>query len=133
VVEKQHQPIPPHLNDLTRRVLKCAYAVHTELGPGLLESVYRTCLAHEMALAGISFRQEVPLPIVYRELKLDGGLRPDFLIEEAIILEAKAIETLAPVHEAQVLSYLKLSGRRVGLLVNFNVVSLKNGIRRLVL
>lgn len=127
-----HAAIPPRLNEISRKIVQAAYTVHSELGPGLLESVYRACLAQELLAYGLSFRQEVALPIVYREIKLEAGLRLDFLVEELVIIEVKAVEALHPVHDAQLLSYLKLSERRLGLLLNFNVALMKEGIRRLV-
>lgn len=118
---------------LTEAVIAAAIAVHRELGPGLLESVYQACLCYELETRGITFRCQVELPVVYRGTKLDCGFRIDLLVEETIVIELKAIQELAPVHEAQLLTYLKLSGRRVGLLINFNVPLLKDGIVRRVI
>ena len=118
--------------ELTHRVLACAYEVHTRLGPGLLESVYRTCLVRELNLNSLHAETEVPVGIEYRGSTLDAGFRADVVVEGRLLLELKAVERLMPIHEAQILTYLRLSKIQVGLLLNFNVTSLKNGIRRLV-
>jgi len=107
-------------------------AVHRELGPGLLESTYEACLAYELANRGLAVERQKELPVKYRGVKLDCGYRIDLLVEKKVIVELKAIERLEPIHIAQVLSYLKLSGCNVGLLINFNVKVLKDGIRRLI-
>lgn len=120
------------VNHLSRVTIECALKVHTELGPGLLESVYETCLAYELTRHGQSVRRQVRLPIQYGELKLNAALRLDLLVGDALIVEIKAVDALTPVHEAQLLTYLKLTGHRLGLLINFNVASLKRGIRRLI-
>lgn len=125
------------LSDATERVgkatLDAAFAVHKALGPGLLESVYETCLHYELSQRGIAIRCQVQLPIVYQDIKLDAGLRLDLLVEESVIVELKAVEKHNPLFEAQLLTYLKLSKLRLGFLINFNVPLLKDGIRRLVL
>jgi GxxExxY protein len=118
---------------LTEKVIGLAIEVHRQLGPGLLESAYEECLCLELQEAGLAFRRQVPLPIVYKSVRLDCGYRLDLVIEDQLILELKSVEGLLPIHEAQVLTYMKLSGVRTGLLVNFNSVVLKNGIRRLML
>jgi GxxExxY protein len=118
---------------LTRQIIGAAIEVHKELGPGLLESAYQTCLAHELNLRGIRFSQEVALPVTYKGKKLDCGYRPDFIVNDKVVVELKAVEKLEPIHEAQLLTYLKLSDCKVGLLINFNVPVLKNGIVRRVL
>jgi GxxExxY protein len=118
--------------ELTHRVLACAYEVHTRLGPGLLQSVYRTCLVHELKLNSLRAEAEVPVEIEYRGSTLDAGFRADVVVERTLLLELKAVERLMPIHVAQTLTYLRLSKIQVGLLLNFNVTSLKNGIRRLV-
>lgn len=120
------------LDDITREVIGAAIKVHRALGPGLLESAYEACIAFELAQSGLKVEAQKPLPLFYREVKLDCGYRLDLLVEEKVIVEFKAVESLSPVHEAQLLSYLRLSGCKVGLLINFNVRILKNGIRRLV-
>ena len=120
------------LNQITEAVISAAVDVHRTLGPGLLESAYEACLAFELAERGLKIEQQKPLPIVYREVKLDCGYRLDILVEEAVIVEVKSIDQLAPIHKAQLLSYLKLSGCKVGLLINFNVKVLKDGVVRMV-
>jgi GxxExxY protein len=115
---------------LTRDILACAIEVHRELGPGLLENIYNVCLQHELAASGIAFRAEVPIPVRYRERKLDAGFRADLLIQEQVLVELKALDQLLPIHDAQLLTYLRFSRIRVGLLINFNVRVLKDGIRR---
>ena len=116
--------------DLSGRVIGCAIEVHHHLGPGLLESIYEAALCHELATAGIRFARQVPLPILYKSRQLDCGFVMDLLVENALVLEIKAVAHLLPVHEAQLLTYLKVSGMTLGLLVNFNQVRLKDGIRR---
>ena len=123
----------PEQDHAARQVVQSAYAVHTALGPGLLESVYELCLIHELGLRGVPVRRQVSLPIVYKEAQLDAGLRMDLVIDDLVVVEVKAVEKLLPVHQAQVLTYLKLSRMRLGILVNFNVPLLKNGIHRLIL
>ena len=118
---------------LTEKVIGLAIEVHRQLGPGLLESAYEECLCLELQEAGLAFRRQVPLPITYKSIRLDCGYRLDLLIEDQLILELKSVEGLLPIHEAQVLTYMKLSGVRTGLLLNFNSAVLKNGIRRLML
>lgn len=121
------------LNQITDKIIGAAIKVHRALGPGLLESAYEACLAFELAEAGLSVEQQKPLPLVYRDVKLDCGYRLDLFVNDKVIVEAKAIDKLAPIHQAQLLSYLKLSDCRVGLLINFNVLILKEGgIRRVV-
>lgn len=121
-----------NLNRITESIIGAAIEVHRALGPGLLESAYEACLTFELAQRGLKVEQQKPLPVVYREAKLDCGYRLDLLVEEAVIVEVKAVDRLMPIHQAQLLSYLKLSGFKVGLLFNFNVKVLKDGIRRLV-
>jgi GxxExxY protein len=120
------------LNQITETIIGAAIEVHRSLGPGLLESAYEACLAYELGKRGLAVQQQRPLPVVYREIKLDCGYRLDLFVEENVIVEVKAVEHLAPIHDAQLLSYLKLADCRVGLLVNFNVITLKDGVRRLV-
>ena len=116
---------------LTERIIGAAIAVHRELGPGLLESTYEECLAAELSFWKICFEKQVALPIVYRERELVRAYRLDFLVESRVIIELKAIEKIAPIHEAQMLTYLRLSNLDVGLIINFNSVPLKSGIRRI--
>jgi GxxExxY protein len=120
------------LNKITEKIINGAISVHRELGPGLLESAYEACLLYELASQNLKVERQKGLPLRYRGIQLDCGYRLDLLVEEAIIVEIKAIEKLEPIHEAQLLSYLKLSKCPVGLLINFNVRILKDGIRRLV-
>jgi GxxExxY protein len=120
-------------NDVSRFVLDAAMKVHTTLGPGLLESTYQACLAQELRKTGLSVQSEVALPVVYDGIKLEIGYRIDLLVENLVIVEVKSIEALAPIHFAQVLSYLTLSGKSLGLVINFNVVHLKDGIKRFVM
>jgi len=120
------------INTITEKIIGGAIAVHTALGPGLLESAYETCLLFELKEQGLSLKQQVPLPIKYKNVELDCAYRLDLVVEEKVIIELKSIESLLPVHKAQLLSYLKLSGYKAGLLINFNVNTLKNGIVRLV-
>jgi len=123
---------PESLNRITGSVIEAAIRVHRALGPGLLESAYEACLAYELAQLGFKVEQQKPLPLVYQEVKLDCGYRLDLLVEEKVIVEVKAVDRIAPIHQAQLLSYLKLSGCNVGLLINFNVKMLKQGICRMV-
>lgn len=121
------------MKELTEKIIGAAIEVHKSIGPGLLESAYEECLAHEMRLRGLNFERQTPLPVAYKGVRLDCGYRLDFLVEKAVVLELKSVDTLLPIHEAQVLTYLKLGGWTVGLLLNFNVPVLKNGIKRIVL
>lgn len=120
------------LNKVTEKILGAAIAVHRELGPGLLESAYEACLAYELVERGLHVEKQKALPITYRGINLDCGYRLDLLVENAVIVELKAVERLEAIHEAQLLSYLKLSQCPIGLLLNFNVIELRQGIRRLV-
>ena len=123
-----------HENDLlTEKIIGFAIEVHRHLGPGLLESVYEGCLCYELAQNGIAFRRQVPLPVVYKAVRLDCGYRMDVLVDGRVILEVKTVEQLMPIHQAQLLTYMKLSGIPTGLLLNFHSAVLKDGIRRLML
>jgi GxxExxY protein len=125
---------PSQANDpLTEKIIGFAIEVHRQLGPGLLESAYEECLCYELEQNGLIFRRQVPLPVVYKAVRLDCGYRIDFVVEQRVILELKTVERLVPVHDAQLLTYLKLSGLRTGLLLNFHSPVLKDGIRRFVL
>ena len=117
-------------NTLTSEIIAAAIEVHHRLGPGLLESAYEACLVYELRKRGLKALSQVGLPVVYDEVKLDVGYRIDILVEDAVIIELKAVEKVIPLHEAQLISYLKLSGKKVGLLMNFNVTRLKDGITR---
>lgn len=125
---------PAQANDpLTEKIIGFAIEVHRQLGPGLLESAYEECLCYELEQHGLIFRRQVPLPVVYKAVRLDCGYRIDVVVEQQVILELKTVERLIPVHDAQLLTYLKLSGLRTGLLLNFHSPVLKDGIRRFVL
>jgi GxxExxY protein len=119
--------------EITEAIIGGAIEVHRQLGPGLLESAYQACLCHELELRGIAFKDEVPVPLIYKGLSLDCGYRLDLLVADEVIVELKSVEQLLPVHEAQLLTYLRLTGKKVGLLINFNVPVLKDGIVRRVL
>ena len=120
------------LNNVTSGIIGDAIEVHRALGPGLLESAYEACLAYELIQREMKVEQQKPLPLIYRDVQLDCGYRIDLLVDEAVIVEIKSVDSLAPIHQAQLLSYLKLSGCEVGLLINFNVKLLKQGIVRMV-
>ena len=122
-----------HVNVLTREIIGAAIEVHRHLGPGLLESAYQQCFAKELELRGIPYESESPLPLEYKGLRVNCGYRVDFLVANSVVIETKAVEAIAPVHEAQLLTYMRLGGWKVGLLINFNVLVLKTGIRRKVL
>ena len=118
---------------LTEQIIGAAIEVHRELGPGLLESAYEQCFCHELHLRGLLFQCQINLPVAYKGLKLDCGYRVDVVVEDSVVVELKSVEQVLPIHQAQLLTYLRLSGKRVGLLINFNVALLKNGIIRRVL
>jgi GxxExxY protein len=120
------------VNDLTGEIIAAAMTVHSALGPGLLESAYEACLLHELSKRGLKTRSQVGLPVAYDGIMIDVGYRLDLLVDDVAIVELKAVERLLPVHEAQLLSYLKLSGKKVGLLINFNVPRLADGLKRMV-
>ena len=121
------------LIDLTYEIIGCAYKVHAKLGPGLLESTYEVCLEYKFLKAGFEVKRQVVLPVIYDEVKLDAGYRIDLIVNNSVIIEIKSIEALAPIHTAQVLTYLKLADIKLGLLINFNETDLKKGIKRLIL
>lgn len=121
------------LNRLTEKIIGAAIEVHRHLGPGLLESAYETCLVYELERLGLTVERQKVLPLVYKEILLDQGYRLDLLVEQEVIVELKVVEQIAPVHEAQILSYLKFAGCKIGLLINFNVKLLKDGIRRFIM
>ena len=127
------EAIPERANRAAEIVVDAALTVHRALGPGLLESVYSVCLAHELRRRGSQVLREVPLAVVYDGIRLDAGLRLDMLVDDCVIVELKAVEQLLPVHHAQVLTYSKLTGHRLGLLINFNTPLIRDGIRRVVL
>ncbi len=120
-------------NEITEQIIGGAIEVHRVLGPGLLESAYEECLCHELKLRGLSFERQRPLPVEYKGIKLECGYRLDVLVENTVVVEIKAVSAIEPIHEAQLLTYLRIGGWRVGLLINVNVPVLKNGIRRRIL
>ena len=131
-LKKVFQPIAPEVEKVGKTVLDSAFKVHTTLGPGLLESVYETTMAYEIRKNGLQVATQVSLPILYDGQKLESGLRLDMLVEKCVIVELKSVETMNPVYEAQIMTYLRLSAVRLGFLINFNVKHLKDGIKRFV-
>lgn len=129
----QSRPISVEVERVATQVVDAAFVVHSTLGPGLLESVYEVCLAYELTKRGLKVERQLALPVVYDERCLEAGFRLDLLVERCLVVELKAVEVLLPVHTAQLLTYLKLSGHRLGLLINFNVPLIKDGIKRLAL
>ena len=129
----QREEISHRANELSRLIVDSAYAVHSTLGPGLLESVYELCLCHELEKRGVTFQRQVSLPIVYDGITLDAGLRLDIWVDKTVVVELKAVEHLNDTHKAQLLTYLKLTDCRLGLLINFNTQRIKDGIKRLAL
>lgn len=121
-----------HENELSYKIIGVAMKVHSELGPGLLESVYETALAYELKEMGLKVNRQVGIPMIYKEIKFDQGFRLDILVENKVIIEIKSVESIADVHYKQLLTYLRLSDKRLGLLINFNESHLKNGIKRVV-
>jgi GxxExxY protein len=118
--------------EIFKKVLDCSFKVHIELGPGLLESAYTECLYYDLIQEGLNVEKQKPLPLVYKEVKLEAGYRIDLFVENCIIIEIKSVESLADIHMAQILTYLKLSSSKLGLLVNFNVMHLKEGLKRVI-
>jgi GxxExxY protein len=133
VMHHAAEPLPQQTEEVARSIVDAALALHRALGPGLLESAYETCLAYELECRRHVVLKQVALPVVYQSVRLDADYRVDLMVDDAVIVEVKAVEALAPLHEAQLLTYLRLSRRRLGLLINFNVVLLKNGIKRMIL
>ena len=125
-------PISPDVERVGKAVLNAAFKVDTALGPGLLESVYETCTAYELTQSGLRAATQVALPVTYQGIKMDAGLRPDMVVEDSVIVEFKSVDAMHPIFEAQLITYLKLTGVRLGFLINFNVVHLKDGIKRIV-
>ncbi len=121
------------LGELTERIIGVAIEVHRTLGPGLLESIYESCLCKELELRDIAYGRQLELPLEYKGVRFEGAIRPDLVVEDKVIVELKAVEKLLPVHEAQLLTYLRLGNKKVGLLINFNEAVLKDGIRRRIL
>lgn len=126
------EPIPESVEQIGREIVGAALAVHRPLGPGLLESVYETCLAEELKRRGLASERQVSVPVVYGDVRMETGFRLDLLVEGSVVVEIKSIDALASIHRAQVLTYLRFSGRRLGYLINFNTTLLKNGLQRLV-
>ena len=120
-------------DNISNEIIGCAIEVHRNLGPGLLESAYEECLVHELRHKGLNVQRQKPVPVIYKEIQLDLGYRLDLLVENSVIVELKSIDALAPIHEAQILTYMRFSKRKVGLLINFNVTVLKNGLKKYVL
>jgi GxxExxY protein len=118
------------INQVTKKIIGCALEVHKILGPGLLESAYEECLTHELSNQGLIVERQLPVPVVFKNIRLECGYRIDLLVEKSVIIELKSIDEFAPVHEAQILTYMKLANKEIGLLINFNVNLLKDGIRR---
>jgi GxxExxY protein len=133
VLTAEDAEIVKNLNELTEAIIGSAMEVHRALGPGLLESTYEMCLCRELSIRGLGFERQVPIAVEYKGVKLDCGYRADVVVEDSVLVEIKAIDSLVSIHEAQLLSYLKLGGWKIGLLINFNVELLKHGIRRRVL
>ena len=121
-----------HENEISGNIIDCSFKVHTTLGPGLLESVYQAALAYELRRRGLKVITELPIPVIYEEVKLELGFRADLLVENKVIVETKSIEALAPIHGKVLLTYLRLADKKLGLLINFNVELIKNGIKRVV-
>lgn len=120
------------INKITEKIIGCAIEVHKVLGPGLLESAYEECLSYELLQNGLKIERQKPVPVIYKYVKLECGYRIDILVEDSVIIELKSIEGITPVHEAQVLTYLKFTEKKIGLLINFNVLRLKDGLRRFI-
>lgn len=120
-------------NDLSNKIIGCAIEVHKQLGPGLLESAYKECLMHELSISGLKIQKEKPVLIIYKDIKLDHGYRIDLLVENKVVIEIKTVENFTDVHLAQVLTSLKLGDYKLGLLLNFHVTTLRNGIKRIIL
>jgi len=131
--ETQRVPIPSAVNETSGVVVDAAFQVHQTLGPGLLESVYEQRLQYELANRGLDVKRQVQVPLVYKELQFDCGFRIDLLVNDEVVVEVKAVEVVLPIHLAQILTYLKITEHRVGLLINFNQTKIKDGIRRLAL
>lgn len=128
-----HVPVPREVEDVGREIVDAAYSVHVALGPGLLESVYEMCLCHELRQRNLGVERQVAMTIEYRGVRIEKGLRLDLLVEDSVVCELKAVETLPPIALAQMLTYLKLANKRLGFLINFNVPRIKDGIQRVIL
>ncbi len=130
---KRFEPIPSEIERVAKEVVDSAFKIHKALGPGLLESVYQACMVHELHRRGFKVKTEVKVPVIYEGLRLDAELRIDLLVEDQLIVELKAVDKMSPIFEAQLLTYLRLLGLRLGLLINFNVPLIKDGIKRVIL
>ena len=128
-----YAPLSEKEENIASSIVQAAYRVHSQLGPGLLENVYEVCFCHELHKMGLQFQRQVIVPVVYDNITFDEGFRLDVLVEELVICELKAVQQLAPIHEAQLMNYMKLTGKRLGFLINFNVPLIKQGIRRRIL
>ena len=128
--QKEFKPVPQELDEIGKKIVHAAYLVHKELGPGLLEKVYEICFCHELIKIGLLVKRQIDIPIVYDGITFEEGLRLDVLVEDRVICEIKAVDLVNPLWEAQVISHLKLAGKRLGYLINFNVVNIGNGIKR---
>lgn len=122
-----------HRNLITHKIIGCCIKVHRKLGPGLLESAYEECLCYELEKVGLRYQRQIAVPLIYEEVVLDCGYRMDILVEDQVVVELKSVEDFTDVHEAQILTYLKLAEKKLGLLINFNVIRLKDGVRRFVM
>ncbi|NOQ27903.1 MAG: GxxExxY protein [Bacteroidales bacterium] len=131
--KKAYKPISPEIELIGKKIVDCAYKVHKELGPGLLEKVYEICFCHELEKKGLKYQRQIDIPIVYDGLTFKEGLRLDVLVEDSIICDLKAVEIVNPIWDAQILSHLKLSDKRLGFLINFNTTNIGTGIKRFVL
>jgi len=131
--DREFEPVSEDVDKLAHEVVDAAFRVHKSLGPGLLESVYETCLVYELKKRGVRVESQVSLPVTYEHVRLESGLRLDILVEKKVIVEVKSVEKVTPLHEAQLMTYLKLTGIRLGLLLNFNVPYARDGIRRIVI
>jgi len=132
MAKKVYAPLPAEVEKVGKAVLDAAYKVHTALGPGLMETVYEACLAYEIQDSGLAVVTQPALPVIYHEVKVDAGLRPDMIIENCVIVELKAVEKIIPLYQAQLMTYLKLTHLRLGYLINFNVPHLVEGIKRII-
>ena len=118
------------INQITQKIIGCAIEVHKNLGPGLLESVYAECMIFELQNSGLRVESQKPVPVIYKERKLDYSYKIDILVEDVVLIELKSVDAFNPMHEAQILTYMKFAGKKIGLLINFNVTMLRNGLRR---
>ena len=131
--KKSHiDPLSVHTEDIAKAILDSAFQIHTALGPGLLESVYEACMVYELKLRGITVKSQVTLPVIYKGMKVDSGFRLDLLVDDCVVVEIKSADDISAVYRAQLLTYLRLSNIRLGLLINFNVVHLRDGIKRII-